>query len=68
MEQLTADGGSPRDSSPASLPDNPALKPTASAVAGKELDRALAGAIRRLIAGQNALIGIADDRDSRPVV
>jgi hypothetical protein len=67
MKQLTADGGSPRDSSPDSLPDDAAMKPT-SAVASKELDRVLADAIRRLIAGQNALIGSPGERDSRPVV
>jgi hypothetical protein len=58
MKQLTADGGSP--------PDDPAMKLTA-AVASKELDRALADAIRRLIAGQNALIDSPGERDSQPV-
>jgi len=67
MEQLTADGGSPRDSSPDGLLDDPAKKPT-SAVASKELDRVLADAIRRLIAGQNTLIGNPGERDSRPVI
>jgi hypothetical protein len=67
MKQLTADGGSPQDSSPDSLPDDPAMKSTA-AVASKELDRALADAIRRLIAGQNTLIGSPGECDSRPVV
>jgi hypothetical protein len=67
MKQLTADGGSPQDSSPDSLPDDPAMKSTAT-VASKELDRALADAIRRLIAGQNTLIGSPGERDSRPVV
>jgi hypothetical protein len=63
MKQLTADGGSPRDSSPDSLPDDPAMKSTATGVASKELDRALADAIRRLIAGQNRPIGGPGDRD-----
>jgi hypothetical protein len=67
MKQLTADGGSPQDSSPERLPDDPAMKSTAT-VASKELDRALADAIRRLIAGQNTLIGSPGERDSRPVV
>jgi hypothetical protein len=56
MEQLTADAGS--------LPDNPAMKPTANPATGKELDRALAHAIRRLIAGQNSLIGDSGEGDS----
>ena len=42
MEQLTGDGGGPADT----LADTEA-----------ELDRALAGAIRRLISEQNTLIG-----------
>jgi hypothetical protein len=58
MKQLTADGGS--------LPGDPAMKGT-SAVASKELDRALADAIRRLIAGQKPLTESPDGRDSRPV-
>jgi hypothetical protein len=64
MEQLTADGSSLPDS----LPDNPAMKPTATAIASMELDRVLAHAIRQLIAGQSALIGSPGDRDSQPVV
>jgi hypothetical protein len=56
MEQLTADAGSP--------PDNPAMKRTVNPGANKELDRALADAIRRLIAGQNSLIGDPGEHDS----
>jgi hypothetical protein len=52
MEQLTGDGGS--------LPDT--LADTEA-----ELDRALAGAIRRLISEQNALIGSQGARDLLPL-
>jgi hypothetical protein len=60
MEQLTADVGSP--------PDIPAMKPTVSPAANTELDQALAHAIRRLIAGQKALIGNPGERDSSPLL
>jgi hypothetical protein len=60
MEQLTADAGS--------LPGSPAMKPTVSPAASKELDRVLAHAIRRLIAGQNALIADPGERDLWQVV
>jgi len=55
--ELTADAGG-------SLPDKPAMKPTANPATSKELDRALAHAIRQLIAGQNSLIGDLGERDS----
>jgi hypothetical protein len=56
MEQLTADAGS--------LPDNPAMNPAVGTATSKELDRALAHAIWRLIAEQKAQIGDLGERDS----